>query len=247
MCTSPHIRNIRNSSNLICELYLVYSGSPDRKVWRVPGDDHWTMTYTFFDGVGYQVGKATSKDLVNWDRFEARHTRPHSIILWTALRSSQHPPFHLVLNHAPDHDSSVLCCVRARRQRSVFPSDGWTRAHIGVGSRSSGVLFSPRAERPPIDWNSTPGDFDYGGAAFVGPLLRNYNVSAPRELLQVDGQYWFTYFAQPVRHAIEPPPGATGLAASSDGQHWVRAAQVPPLKYPTWKARHRGCYRRCMV
>ena len=33
------------------------------------------------------------------------------------------------------------------------------------------------------------GDFDYGGAAFMGPLLQNYNVSAPRELLKVDGKY----------------------------------------------------------
>ena len=45
------------------------------------------------------------------------------------------------------------------------------------------------------------GDFDYGGAAFMGPLLTDYNVSAPRELLEVGGKFWFTNFAQPLRDA----------------------------------------------
>ena len=51
------------------------------------------------------------------------------------------------------------------------------------------------------------GDFDYGGAAFMGPLLTDYNVSAPRELLKVGGKFWFANFAQPLRDACEPPPG----------------------------------------
>ena len=71
------------------------------------------------------------------------------------------------------------------------------------------------------------GDFDYGGAAFMGPLLTDYNVSAPRELMQVDGKYWFTNFAQPLRGSCEPPPGATGLASSENGLDWERASSVP--------------------
>ena len=73
------------------------------------------------------------------------------------------------------------------------------------------------------------GDFDYGGAAFMGPLLTDYNVSAPRELMQVDGKYWFTNFAQPLRGSCEPPPGATGLASSENGLDWERASSVPLL------------------
>ena len=96
------------------------------------------------------------------------------------------------------------------------------------------------------------GDFDYGGAAFMGPLLTDYNVSAPRELLKVGGKFWFTNFAQPLRDACEPPPGkphdccwhlgcilprvaaiivrtgATGLASSTDGIDWQRASAVSP-------------------
>ena len=41
----------------------------------------------------------------------------------------------------------------------------------------------------------------------MGPLLTDYNVSAPRELLKVGGKFWFTNFAQPLRDACEPPPG----------------------------------------
>ena len=36
--------------------------------------------------------------------------------------------------------------------------------------QSPGIAYSPRAHRPPVTWNATPGDFDYGGAAFVGPV-----------------------------------------------------------------------------
>ena len=78
------------------------------------------------------------------------------------------------------------------------------------------------------DGRVAAGDFDYGGAAFMGPLLTDYNVSAPRELLKVGGKYWFTNFAQPLRDACEPPPGATGLASSTDGIDWQRASAVSP-------------------
>ena len=42
-------------------------------------------------------------------------------------------------------------------------------------------------------------------------------------------RYWFTTFAQPLRGACEPPPGATGLASSVDGKDWARASSVPLL------------------
>eukprot|EP01049_Picozoa_sp_SAG25_P000547 SAG25_NODE_19_length_23408_cov_10.997040_31_plen_343_part_01 len=132
------------------------------QAWRVPGEQTWRMTYTFFDGVGYQTAMATSRDLVTWDQ-------------------------------------------------------------------SPGVVYSPRDGRRPLSWNATPGDFDYGGAAFMGPLLSNYSVFAARELLKVGGRYYFTNFAQPLRDSCEPPPGATGLASSVDGIDWQRASDVPLL------------------
>jgi hypothetical protein len=38
-----------------------------------------------------------------------------------------------------------------------------------------GVIFSPRAGRPPLDGQPKPanGDFDFGGITFIGPLLEN--------------------------------------------------------------------------
>lgn len=140
------------------------------QVWRVPGSNTWSMSFTFYDGVGYQTAIATSTDLLKWD--------------------------------------------------------------IG------GVIFSPRQDRPPLDWNATPGDFDYGGSAFVGVLVSDYNVTAPRELKKLNGKYWTTYFGQPSRYEIEPPPGATGLASSTDGVHWERALEVPMMDtYPAHGAK----------
>lgn len=92
-----------------------------------------------------------------------------------------------------------------------------------------GTVFSPRQDRPPLAWNGTPGDFDYGGSAFVGQLVEDYNVTATRELKPVAGKYWSTYFAQPSRGQCEPPPGATGMASSTDGIHWDRALEVPMM------------------
>jgi hypothetical protein len=88
----------------------------------------------------------------------------------------------------------------------------------------SGILFSPR-----VTWPSREGDFDFGGAAFVGPLLTDYNVSAPRVLARANGFFWYAYFAQRTRNALEPPPGATGLAFSREGVAWERAADAPIL------------------
>lgn len=46
-----------------------------------------------------------------------------------------------------------------------------------------GVIFSPRAGRPPLhDTKPVPGAFDYGGVTFIGPLLENYTVGAPAVL-----------------------------------------------------------------
>jgi hypothetical protein len=88
----------------------------------------------------------------------------------------------------------------------------------------TGILFSPRTS-----WASAPGQFDFGGAAFVGPILADYNVTAPRVLQRVNGKFWYAYFGQPTRNALEPPPGATGLASSVDGLTWVRETEVPIL------------------
>jgi hypothetical protein len=48
-------------------------------------------------------------------------------------------------------------------------------------------------------------------------------------LTMLPTRYWFTNFAQPLRYACEPPPGATGLASSVDGKDWARASSVPLL------------------
>ena len=50
-----------------------------------------------------------------------------------------------------------------------------------------------------------------------------------RILTMLSTRYWFTNFAQPLRGACEPPPGATGLASSVDGKDWARASSVPLL------------------
>lgn len=92
-----------------------------------------------------------------------------------------------------------------------------------------GILYSPR-----VSWPSQPGEFDYGGAAFVGPLLQNYSVHAPRVLASVAGadsvpRFWYAYFGQDARGVMEPPPGASGLASSTDGLSWKRETPTPFL------------------
>lgn len=91
-----------------------------------------------------------------------------------------------------------------------------------------GVIFSPRAGRPPLSWNATPGMFDYGGATFVGPVLEDYRVSAGRVLKASpsDGKYYYAYFGSP-KYGYEPPPGASGFASSKDGLTWERAIPLP--------------------
>ena len=59
------------------------------QAWRVPGDETWRMTYTFFDGVGYQTAMALSKDLLHWDQspgtvYSPRENRPP--LSWNATR-----------------------------------------------------------------------------------------------------------------------------------------------------------------
>jgi hypothetical protein len=75
-----------------------------------------------------------------------------------------------------------------------------------VNWSQQGVIYSPREKSPPLSWNATPGEFDYGGAAFIGPLVQDYNISGNRRLLQMNGKYWVTYFGQPIRNECEPPP-----------------------------------------
>lgn len=93
-----------------------------------------------------------------------------------------------------------------------------------------GVVFSPRAGRPPInDAKPVASDFDFGGAAFIGPLVEDYNVTATRVLQRAaNDSLWYAYFAQRTT-GLEPPPGADGFAASTDGLNWRRAATQPFL------------------
>ena len=104
---------------------------------------------------------------------------------------------------------------------SATSDDG---VHFEQPLAPQGILFSPR-----FTWPSVEGDFDFGGAAFVGPLMEDYNVTAPRVLARASGFFWCAYFGQRTRNALEPPPGATGLAFSRDGTAWERAADAPIL------------------
>ncbi len=62
------------------------------------------------------------------------------------------------------------------------------------------------------------------GCTFI--LLASFCII---RLTMLPTRYWFTNFAQPLRGACEPPPGATGLASSADGKDWARASSVPLL------------------
>jgi hypothetical protein len=109
----------------------------------------------------------------------------------------------------------------------AFSEDG---VHFTQPLAPDGIVFSPRSGA----WPSAPTDFDYGSTAFVGPLLTDYNVTAPRALAKVRGadgseRYWTSYIGFPARNALEPPPGATGLASSIDGFSWTRETPQPVL------------------
>lgn len=70
-----------------------------------------------------------------------------------------------------------------------------------------------------------------GGAAFISPLLTDYNLTSPRVLARAppSNRYWYAYFAQPTRGSYEPPPGATGEAAVMGGGGCLPATVVIPM------------------
>ena len=91
------------------------------------------------------------------------------------------------------------------------------------------MVYSPRGGAPPTSWNASVGEFDYGGAAMIGPLLANYSVEAPRVLKRSGGSYWYAYYGQPRRNGYELDPGGSGLARSTDGLDWERGSATPFL------------------
>ena len=72
------------------------------------------------------------------------------------------------------------------------------------------MVYSPRGGAPPTSWNASVGEFDYGGAAMIGPLLAIYSVEAPR-VLKRSG-----LLAPPCsRRPLLPAPAPRLLARSS--------------------------------
>ena len=117
------------------------------------------------------------------------------------------------------------------------------RSHDLTNWNSTGFVYSPRAGVPPTSWNATPGEFDYGGAALIGPLLTNYSMEEPRVLKRSGGSYWMTYYGQPRRNGYELDPGGSGLARSTDGLSWERGTDTPFLatSNPEAKAWEKDC------
>ena len=115
--------------------------------------------------------------------------------------------------------------------------------HWNTSGDGNGIAYSPRAGDPPLAWNASVGDFDYGGAAMIGPLLANYSMHASRVLKRSGGSYWFTYYGQPHRGGYELDPGGSGFARSADGRHWDRGSMLPFLATsdPEAKAWEKDC------
>ena len=90
-------------------------------------------------------------------------------------------------------------------------------------ANNPGVIFSPRAGRPPVDYpKPPPGSFDFAGQTFIGPILENYTVGATATLARSSsGKFWYAYGAYP-ETGYETGAGADGFASSGDGVHWVR-------------------------
>ena len=131
---------------------------------------------------------------------------------------------HAAVPPSPRYLASYLFYDGVGYQTAVAYSDDLV--HFTQPLAPAGVLFGPRTS-----WPAAPGEFDYGGAALIGFLMKDYNVTAPRVLARAapSGRFWASYYAQPTRHAYEPPPGATGLASSQDGFSWTRETPVPIL------------------
>eukprot|EP00037_Helgoeca_nana_P022532 m.230255 g.230255 ORF g.230255 m.230255 type:complete len:506 (+) comp26021_c0_seq1:272-1789(+) len=91
--------------------------------------------------------------------------------------------------------------------------------------------------------NNTPGAFDYGGVTLGGMLWSNASVTSPRSLQKIDGKYWALYGCYPSRAGYEAGDGGQGMAFSTDGVVWERAAGTIPIvagatpSSPPWESR----------
>jgi hypothetical protein len=130
---------------------------------------------------------------------------------------------HAPVPPSPRYVASYIFYDGVGYQTAVAYSDDLV--HFTQPLAPAGILFGPRTS-----WPAAPGEFDYGGADATGFLMSDYNVTAPRVLARAPGgRFWLAYFGQPTRGALEPPPGATGLASSADGFSWRRETPVPIL------------------
>ncbi|MCB0689085.1 MAG: hypothetical protein KDC53_21250 [Saprospiraceae bacterium] len=73
------------------------------------------------------------------------------------------------------------------------------------------------------------GSFDFGGVVLGAFLYQDYDIKSPRILKRHRERYFSLYGAYPRQGGYELRPGYEGLASSTDGKIWRRAAEEPIL------------------
>ena len=170
------------------------------------------------------------------------------------------PNGSMVLAGAKLTDCAIAWEAEDRTYRlfyTIFDGTGYRTAL----ARSADLLawdFSPGLV---CDRGAAPGDFDYGGVTFGGPLWENASVTAPRRLRALAAaagkdkgskespRQWVAFGAYPTRGGYEQGDGGEGMAWSEDGgETWHRDSDTLPFVHgakhgkpgvpqPAWESR----------
>ncbi len=179
-------------------------------VWQ--RDETWRMSYTGFDGRGYQTAVAESNDLVHWT--------PRGLVMSfgkTGAFDYGGVSFGGLLLESYD--------VKAPRRLKRFEDKYW--ALYGCYPRQGGYELRPGAEG--LAWSND--GLTWERASEDTPILSIEGAAEWEKdciyqpwLVEHDGRFWDFYNA--ANGAIEQ----TGLATSEDLVHWTRYAGNPVIR-----------------
>lgn len=175
------------------------------------------MTYSGFDGSGYQTGLATSTDLVNWKK--------EGII----LRRAPHTPY--IQNNAAllwiVRENDVFSSGNLKKINGKFlgvyfanPGEGYESGPGAIGLCWSSDLYNWEVEPPCL---TVEGGADWEKGGLYKPCL-----------VEENGKYYLFYNAKNVHPADAPWETGwyeqIGVAVSTDLKHWERFSGNPVVR-----------------
>jgi len=176
--------------------------------------DRFYMMYVGFDGVGYQTALATSDDLLNWEHLSTILRRDDR-----ARWDSRNVAGTWILRENDMHAAPVLKKWNGKYWLAYhsYPGDGYEEgsAKIGLAWTEDESLLTWNRFEEPILIPEDGADWEHGG------LYKEC-------LVEHEGTFYLFYNAKNQNHSrwIEQ----TGLAISTDLNHWKRHEQNPVIR-----------------